>query len=64
MILTLPMTHSIRSRRPASPVPSPSPDWLAGWHILNADDDLVIGRSRRGLKQFPEALDQFPLISR
>jgi hypothetical protein len=22
---------------------------LTGWHFLNADDDLVIGRSRRGL---------------
>jgi len=37
---------------------------LTGWHFLNADDNLVIGRSRRGLKQFPKTLNQFPLIFR
>ena len=28
---------------------------LTGWHFLNADDTLVIGRSRRSLKQFRKA---------
>src|SRR5580658_1840447 len=37
---------------------------LTGWQFLNADDNLVIGRSRRGLKQFPKTLYQFPLIFR
>src|SRR6201997_5540759 len=37
---------------------------LTGWHVLNADDNPVIGRSRRGLKQFPKTPYQFPLIFR
>ena len=37
---------------------------LTGRHVLNTDNNLVIGRSRRGLKQFPKTLYQFPLIFR
>ncbi len=37
---------------------------LTGWNLLNAQDDLLIGRAGCGLHQRPEAFEHFPLIVR
>jgi hypothetical protein len=39
---------------------------LAGGHVPNADDDLVVRRTGRGPRQFPEARQQAagPVIGR
>ena len=35
---------------------------LAGRHFVNPDDDLIVGSVRRGLQEFPQTLDESPLV--